>query len=75
MRYSLPIGEGERQILELVSRTGSIRRAAQELGGLEKRRMIRRVLRKVVKLLAERGIIRAPLEGRNEEASGPLMNR
>jgi len=58
MRYDLPLSEDEWKILELVSRRGSIRRAAQELGGLEKRRIIRRVLRKVTKLLVAKGVIK-----------------
>ena len=62
MRYDLPLSKDDWKILELVSRKGSIRRAAQELGGLEKRRLIRRVLRKVARLLVNKGIIK-PKEG------------
>lgn len=57
LRYKIPLSHKEREILQLVCDTGSIRRAAQELGGLDKRRFIRRAIRKALKLLVKRGII------------------
>jgi len=42
----------EKEILELVVKTGSLRKAALLLGGLEKRKIIRRVLRSVLRRLS-----------------------
>ncbi len=69
LRYNIPLSPKERQMLQLVCETGSIRRAAQELGGLEKRRFVRRAIRKALKLLIERGII-VVNEEKSKEAEG-----
>ena len=69
-RYDLPLSQREREILRLVCRYGSIRRAAQELGGLHKRYLIRRVLRKVARMLASRGIIKPPEASSASSSSG-----
>ena len=47
LRRRLYENSEEKRILELVAGEKSLRKAAQILGGLEKRRLIRRVLRKI----------------------------
>ncbi len=59
LKYDIPLSEREKNILKLVADKGSIRRASQELGGLNKRFIIRRVIRKALKILIEKGIIKA----------------
>ena len=53
----LELGEREKNILELVVKTGSIRRTAYALGGLDQRFIVRDVHRHVARLLEERGLI------------------
>ncbi len=47
LKRKLYENEEEKRILELVAREKSIRKVAQTLGGLEKRRIIRKILRKI----------------------------
>ncbi len=57
LRYDIPLSKEDRELLHLITKSGSLRKAAQELGGIEKRRILRRVVRKTLKLLIKRGII------------------
>ena len=57
LRYEIPLSKEEREILRLLTKAGSLRRAAKELGGLEKRRLVRRVIRKALDLLLKQGIL------------------
>lgn len=54
---NLDLSEEERKILEIFLRAGSIRRAANRLGGYRKRGTIRKILRKCYKELRERGLV------------------
>ena len=45
-------GEKERELLELIVREGSLRKAAQRLGGLGKRKVLRRLLSRVLERLS-----------------------
>lgn len=59
------LSEEEKEILELLVKEGSIRRAARKLGGLHKRMYVRRILRRVVKRLRDAGILHGePSEGK-----------
>ncbi|MCC6003600.1 MAG: ASCH domain-containing protein [Thermofilum sp.] len=53
----LELSEFEKSILGLVAKTGSIRKAAYEMGGLSQRFIIRDVLRRAAQLLEKKGMI------------------
>jgi len=53
----LELKREERKILELFVKTGSIRKAAMKMGGIKKRGIIRKVLRKCYNELRKRGLI------------------
>lgn len=57
LKHLLDLDEYEREILRLVAKEGSIRKAAIKMGGLKNRIFIRGVLRKVALRLEERGIL------------------
>ncbi|WP_457549833.1 ASCH domain-containing protein [Archaeoglobus sp.] len=54
---SLSLSEGDRRILELFIKTQSIRKTAIKLGGIKKRGIVRKVLRKCLNELRKRGLI------------------
>jgi hypothetical protein len=54
---SLELDDYEKNVLELVAKTGSIRRAAYALGGLDQRFIVRDVLRRAARLLEEKGLL------------------
>ncbi len=57
--YDVPLSREEKELLKMLLDLGSIRKVALKLfGTIEKRWIIRRVVRKALKLLQERGIIR-----------------
>lgn len=53
----LDLSEEDRKLIELFLRTGSLRKAAYRLGGLNKRYLIRETLRRAYERLKERGIM------------------
>jgi hypothetical protein len=55
---SLEFDDYEKKVLELVAKTGSIRRAAYALGGLDQRFVVRDVLRRAARLLEEKGLLK-----------------
>jgi len=58
LRYLRDLNEGDRRILQVLTQTNSIRRASIILyGSIEKRWIIRRVLRRVYKVLVGKGIL------------------
>uniref|UniRef100_A0A7J3ZK48 ASCH domain-containing protein n=1 Tax=Fervidicoccus fontis TaxID=683846 RepID=A0A7J3ZK48_9CREN len=64
LRADLELSEEEKRVLETLVRTRSIRQTAYLLyGGIEKRRLVRRVLRKVLRMLFEKGIIEQESKG------------
>ncbi|WP_456482406.1 ASCH domain-containing protein [Methanopyrus sp.] len=60
LEEDIPLSPRDRELLELLVECGSIRKAAKALGGLGKRDVIRRAVRKAFRLLKARGA----LEGR-----------
>ncbi len=52
LKEGLYEGEKEKGLLELIVREGSLRRAAQRLGGLGKRKILRRLLSRVLERLS-----------------------
>ncbi len=59
LQYDDKLTPKQRQILELLIQSGSIRKAAMRLGGLHKRDLFRRILRVTLKRLIEKGVIKA----------------
>jgi len=57
----LDLPEEDRKLIELFLRTGSLRKAAYRLGGLNKRYLIREALRRAYERLKERGIMEPKL--------------
>jgi len=58
LRYNVLSDEEERKLLEEVVRCGSLRKAAIKLyGTIERRWVIRRVLKKAIRLLKEKGVL------------------
>jgi len=56
--YDLPLSEEEKRILKMLLDLGSLRKVAIKLfGTIEKRWIIRKVVRKALRLLQERGIV------------------
>ncbi len=63
--YNVPLSEEEKKILKMLLDVGSLRKLAIKLfGTIEKRWIIRKVVRKALRLLQERGIIKT---GQTEE--------
>jgi len=63
--YNVPLSEEEKRILKMLLDVGSLRKLAIKLfGTIEKRWIIRKVVRKALRLLQERGIIKT---GQTEE--------
>ncbi len=63
--YNVPLSDEEKRILKMLLDVGSLRKLAIKLfGTIEKRWIIRKVVRKALHLLQERGIIKA---GQTEE--------
>ncbi|HDI75637.1 MAG: ASCH domain-containing protein [Thermoprotei archaeon] len=59
LRYNLELSEREKELLEEVSRSGSIRKASLNLyGRVDNRRALRRVIRKALRMLIEKDIIK-----------------
>jgi len=57
--YNLPLSEEEKRILKMLLDVGSLRKLAIKLfGTIEKRWIIRRVVRKALRMLQERGIVK-----------------
>ncbi|ASJ10439.1 ASCH domain-containing protein [Thermococcus sp. P6] len=56
LRY-LDLPEEDRELIELFLKTGSLRRAAYRLGGLNRRYLIRNALRRAYKELKKRGLM------------------
>lgn len=54
---NVELNDKEKEILNILIEEGSIRKAAKRLGGLEKRNIIRRVIRKGFRKLIKKGII------------------
>ena len=54
---NLKLNEKDREILELFVKTGSIRKTAMKLGGLKRRGIIRKILRKCYNELRKKGLI------------------
>ncbi len=54
---NLDLRREERKVLELFVKTGSIRKAAMKMGGIKKRGVIRKVLRRCYNELKSRGLI------------------
>lgn len=57
----LELPEEDRELLELFLRTGSLRKAAYRLGGLNKRYLIRDALRRAYEELKKRGLMESKL--------------
>ena len=57
----LELPEEDRELLELFMRTGSLRKAAYRLGGLNKRYLIREALRRAYEELKKRGLMESKL--------------
>jgi hypothetical protein len=53
----LDLPEEDRKLIELFLKTGSLRKAAYRLGGLNKRHLIREALRRAYEELKKRGIM------------------
>jgi hypothetical protein len=53
----LDLSEGDRKLIELFLRSGSLRRAARKLGGMNKRYLIREALRRAYEELKRQGIM------------------
>ncbi|OYT27231.1 MAG: hypothetical protein B6V02_00190 [Thermoprotei archaeon ex4572_64] len=59
LKHKLPLSHEERKILELIIKCGSLRRVAIKLyGTIDKRWIVRKVVRKALQLLKEKGIVR-----------------
>lgn len=59
LRYNLDLSEREKELLEEISRTGSLRKASLNLyGRVDNRRELRRVVRKALKILINKNIIK-----------------
>lgn len=58
LRSNLELSEEDKRVLETLVQTRSIRQTAYLLyGSIERRRLVRRVLRKALRMLIERGIV------------------
>ncbi|WP_457615339.1 ASCH domain-containing protein [Methanopyrus sp.] len=57
LEEDIPLSPRDRELLELLVECGSIRKAAKALGGLGKRDVIRRAVRKAFRLLKSRGAL------------------
>ena len=58
LRRNMPLTDEERKALETLVQTGSIRKTAHMLyGGVEKRKLVRKALRRALELLIEHGVI------------------
>ncbi|WP_456483995.1 ASCH domain-containing protein [Methanopyrus kandleri] len=58
LEEDIPLSSRDRELLELLVECGSIRKAAKALGGLGKRDVIRRAVRKAFRLLKSRGALK-----------------
>ncbi|WP_088334748.1 MULTISPECIES: ASCH domain-containing protein [unclassified Methanopyrus] len=58
LEEDIPMSPRDRELLELLVECGSIRKAAKALGGLGKRDVIRRAVRKAFRLLKSRGALK-----------------
>ena len=54
---NLSLSQGDRKILEIFLKTQSIRKTAMKLGGIKKRGIVRKVLRKCLNELRKKGLI------------------
>jgi hypothetical protein len=54
---NLCLSQGDRKILEIFLKTQSIRKTAMKLGGIKKRGIVRKVLRKCLNELRKKGLI------------------
>jgi len=76
--YDLPLTREEKEMLKLLLDLGSIRKVAIKLfGTIEKRWIIRRVVRKALKMLQDRGIVRpgVKISVEQEKSSGKSEER
>ncbi|NPB02680.1 MAG: ASCH domain-containing protein [Methanopyri archaeon] len=62
LKEDIPLDPRDREMLELLLEAGSIRKAAQALGGLGHREKIRRAVRRAYELLKSRGTLRPKVE-------------
>ena len=67
LTHDVNLSEKEREILKTLLNTGSIRKTARQIGSLNKRFMIRKVLRKVFSNLVKEGIITPKIKSYYEE--------
>ncbi len=66
--YDVPLSREEKEILKMLLDLGSIRKVAIKLfGTIEKRWVIRRVVRKALKILQERGILKPEVKLNTEQ--------
>lgn len=67
LSHNIDLSEKEKEILKLLLNTGSIRKTARQIGNLNKRFMIRKILRKVFSNLVKEGIITPKIKSYYEE--------